>query len=228
MKKLLLAFFAAALFSTGSFAQTFDLGVIDVTVFDFDAQQPIAPGSDITAGTNILIAFTVENFGDTVPVGDTLTFLDVTTGFQDFPLATVVDTAILPGETITYFEPGEFSTQGVAAGAFEVCLSHTTTGDADNTNDETCVQFNMVDPNTSIEEIAIASDLYFANNALFFNLNTQKNTELTVFDVSGKTVVQTTVAPGTRNVQLNDVPNGIYLVRMEAGSESVTKKIAKF
>ncbi|MCB9186998.1 MAG: T9SS type A sorting domain-containing protein, partial [Flavobacteriales bacterium] len=48
---------------------------------------------------------------------------------------------------------------------------------------------------------------------------------LSVLDVSGRTVYQTSVTQTNRTIELN-VPTGIYLVRVEAASGTETFKVA--
>lgn len=226
MKKLLLAFVGAALFGSAATAQT-DIGVTSVQVFNWnDISTPIAPGADITIGDTLWVAFGWECFADTVHQGDTLTFVDVTTGFQDYPVAFVADTTYAPGEGTTLLEPAPFSTANLSAGAFQVCVSSTLAGDGNAANDETCVSFNLI-ASTGIAERSVANNLFYSNNALHFQLNGAQPSKLTVFDLTGKPVVQQTVAPGNQRVELGHVSNGIYIVRIEAGNRVLTEKIVK-
>jgi hypothetical protein len=65
--------------------------------------------------------------------------------------------------------------------------------------------------------------------AIRFSLASEAPARLSVFDVTGRRVADRDVAgsdPGWRIVQLGDVPDGIYLVRLSQGGRRLTARVA--
>ena len=230
MKKLLLTLTAVFTLSFGSFAQNVDVGVTGLVLLNYTDFSVILPGSNFTIGDTILVGGTIENFGDTMMAGDSIHLVMSADGFPDLEFEEVLDTLLLNGEDLIFAAPAILLTTGVPAGSFEVCVTTAQPGDSDNMNDESCQSMVLVEPGppASIEEIALVENLYYANNALRFKLNSAAQSQLTLVDLSGKVVMQEMLAAHAQEISLGDIPNGIYIVRVQSGNDVSVQKIAKF
>lgn len=81
---------------------------------------------------------------------------------------------------------------------------------------------------TSIKTIGVKENVVIATKGngkfgLLFNDNTIKN--ITVFDITGKTVLQDNINSNNYNLSLENNPLGLYIIAVNNGIETTTKKV---
>ena len=103
---------------------------------------------------------------------------------------------------------------------------------------DTCIAYAIYC--SGIKEIVknIETPLLLLNNnpvhqslAGYYELGNASRGELDILDITGKTVFSTRLDDslrGTFNIDLSDVPSGVYLVVLSAGKEKTAEKIIKF
>lgn len=230
MKQFLLTLTAACTLAFGSFAQNPDVGVSAVALLDFTTSTGILPGADYHIGDTIFVGGAMTNYGDTIMAGDSIPMLLTATGFTDIPFKVAFTSNLDSGATDVWSSGIILLTVGVPTGDFEICAESMLAGDTDPSNDGACQTINMIvaPPPAGIAERTIVENLYYSNNALRFQLGSQQQSQLTLVDVSGKVVMQETLAAHSQELQLGNIPNGIYVVRIQSGTDVVVRKIAKF
>lgn len=63
-----------------------------------------------------------------------------------------------------------------------------------------------------------------AKNTVFANVNTQ-NTQLSIYDITGKSVLNKSLNLGENSIDISHMPSGVYLVRFTADGFNQTKKL---
>lgn len=61
------------------------------------------------------------------------------------------------------------------------------------------------------------------NGKIFITSKTNLDKEILIFDVLGKKVFQTTTA--TKEINLNTIPSGIYIIKITEGETTTTRKL---
>lgn len=213
-----------------------DIGVVDIQIENgmIDILDPIEPIPFYTFDARI----TVTNFGD-IPI-------------SALHISTLLDTGSLPPYGTTYYlalddldiAPGESEefvienmTQYYASEGNDLSFCVWTSGpnhriDKDHTNDEFCANFivtsiaaqnalnafkafpNPVQNTLSIELPSTIAQQPFEKNIVLFNLQ-------------GKKVHQTVLQTNQYNLDLQNLPSGIYFLQMNIGDEIWTEKIVK-
>ena len=64
-----------------------------------------------------------------------------------------------------------------------------------------------------------------AGSWLTIQLSSSATGQATIYDVIGKTVVQTELQNSRQTIDVSGLPEGLYFVRLTVGNKSVTKKI---
>ncbi len=233
MKKSLLAFFTMA--SIAAFAQPDVEAVLT---------SPANNGT-ITAGVQFSFDVTINNVGtepidlsDSIIVAPTVGGNYINSGGN--PLIWLTQQAIPVGGSYTFSNPLNLS--GGTAGNLNFCAVVAVTGagwtgvtEANTANNESCNTVTY-DNGMAVSElsVAVAGDKsFFANGVYHVRMENQtfKSTpSLVVFDITGAQVMSSSlVAQGgevNQEVNLSQLPKGIYLVKVLGGVDLAAKKIA--
>lgn len=78
---------------------------------------------------------------------------------------------------------------------------------------------------TGVDEVENNISVYSFQNQIKINLDSKESGHVTVFDLSGRTVLTRQLNSDRTSIELNQA-SGIYLVRVETQSETVTRKVA--
>lgn len=87
--------------------------------------------------------------------------------------------------------------------------------------------FQVIDPTLTVDQNNVAEFSIYPNPATngFVNIKTSNNqpTQVAVFDVLGKQVINTTLS--TERLNVSSLKAGIYVVRLAQGNNTITKKL---
>lgn len=227
MKKSFLPFCVGLIASFSASAQ-YDFGVTDLAVISYATGSEVTPDDDITIGDTLDITVSVTNFGSDAVLGTSIYFVyDVGAGTE---LASwEVDAENAPfavGETVVITLVDEVLTTDFAQGSIDFCFA-TDMADGDPDNDQTCQSFNMV-PSTGIVERLVNDDIYFANNALNYQLRAHHDMVMTIYNLNGQVVDQARLLASSTRHELAGLPNGFYMVQLQSNEGTYVQKIAKF
>jgi len=227
MKKSFLPFCVGLIASFSASAQ-YDFGVTDLAVISYVTGSEVSPDDDITIGDTLDIAVSVTNFGSDAVLGTTIYFVyDVGAGTE---LASwEVDAENAPfavGETVVITLIDEVLTADFAQGAIDICFA-TDMADGDPDNDQTCQSFNMV-PGTGIVESLVNDDIYFANNALNYQLTVPQDVVMTIYNLNGQAVDQARLLAGSTRYELAALQNGFYMVQLQSNEGTYVQRMVKY
>jgi hypothetical protein len=108
---------------------------------------------------------------------------------------------------------------------FEVCVDLTYDGvDPDLTNNHYCVTVDLPD---GINDYSISNMNVYpnpANNVIF--VNNAEGAQVTVFDINGRVVAEVEAATATQSIDVANLTQGLYIVRIANGTEVATRKIS--
>lgn len=242
MKKLLFSFTALLGFGV-AFAQTpsYDLSV--------ELVQPAASAT-ITSGQSFTIEVNVNNAGpDAIPVGDTIGVVPLIGGqpFQNqqgqpFVFATILQSPIPANGSISF--DNNFTVTGTQSGSLTLCaelfavLGNASGGELDSSNWVDCNSVNFQGGGTtSVNEYKLSvteDNSYYADGIFYFDVTSingdaaRMNYDLV--NVAGQTIISgqlpINVSSVKGQVEIPQVPTGVYIMRMSAGQQfNATKKI---
>lgn len=79
---------------------------------------------------------------------------------------------------------------------------------------------------SGIKESQISgSALYASGKKLYFDLNTNDNTKIEVFDLSGKKVFEETLQVNQNEIDLNSLNKGVYICKYKTTASEISRKI---
>ncbi|HPT53121.1 MAG TPA: T9SS type A sorting domain-containing protein, partial [Bacteroidales bacterium] len=108
---------------------------------------------------------------------------------------------------------------------FEVCVDLTYDGtDPDLNNNHYCV---TVDLPSGINNYSTSNMNVYpnpANNVIY--VNNAEGAQVTVFDINGKVVAEVEAATATQSIDVANLTQGLYIVRIANGNEVATSKIS--
>lgn len=224
MKKLLFTLSTAFIFSAS-------FGQVSPTI-----TAPTTPGDTIRA-TNL--SFTVDlvnTSAATIPAGDTIWYWFRLNGgnFTSFTLiagqvsgALVPAGGLAPGASITRsVGPVNFQANPTATLFQKVCVySAVGINNVSATSDSSCYtierSFASVNENTLENETKV----FATNNIVNMSSTTNDNLTYAIISITGQTVSQGNFVKN-RQVELNNVSKGIYMVMITNGTDKITKKVA--
>ncbi|MBL4624449.1 MAG: T9SS type A sorting domain-containing protein [Flavobacteriales bacterium] len=201
-----------------------DVAITDITV--------PAPGSTITIGDDVDITFTFGVVADTLHTGDTVYFTITLPGQTPVVTLLTMGQDMTPGLAAAITLQGPLSSTGITAGSGDICVAflaiNSTPGDADATNNEYCGTYTWQDAVTSIEEVSNESNVFYNGNELVFSLGTNDPINFSVYNTAGQLVKTEFSNDSNGTINFSDLNNGVYIVTIQTGNKSITKKIAKF
>ena len=247
MKRIMTLLSAALFCGSLSFAQS-TLPHADISV------HLTRPSADTTVayGDSLMVSFNYTNNGpDMLPVGDTL-FFDI----SGLLIYSVILQPMLPGNTFIYNNVAYFYNPTDSALSADLCvaivpqsavqytnggIATTTYIDDDSTNDVECHHVMLEGPDTSttgIQNPALSgvNNLQVYPNPvtdkLRFDLPTQSQNatlNVAVSDMTGRVVLeqQATASNGGYSVNVIDLPSGVYILQMQAGTQFWRAKFVK-
>jgi len=152
-------------------------------------------------------------------------------------LATLVDVTGGLGNGTTVNRTPKLGTNGNANGTGDVGVktegTNTTTVFTLSTNNgisgTTLVQDGVVLNN---DEFSLSQTAIFPNPAsnsfqISLNSNLDQNAELNVLDINGRTVINTRLESNLQSISISNLSNGLYIVKVNNGSNSFTSKLLK-
>ncbi|MDD2562920.1 MAG: DUF4465 domain-containing protein [Salinivirgaceae bacterium] len=92
-------------------------------------------------------------------------------------------------------------------------------------------QFYISPTEVNIETIASFNNIHVfpnpASNYININTNSEKEVQLTIFDISGSLVKQVNHVLDNQIIDIQHLPSGLYVLRLQSNNGSVTKRLIK-
>jgi|TARA_B110000208_G_C11774548_1_gene431516 hypothetical protein len=223
MKNLLLTLFTALMFSA-SFSQVSPR-----------ITAPTTPGDTIRA-TNLSFTIDIENTSaTTIPAGDTIWYWFRLDGgnFTSFALvsggvsgALVPAGGLAPGASITRtLGPVNFQADPTAT-LFQKICAYAAVGinNVSLTSDSSCYTIERSFASVNENTLENGTKVFAVNGVINMTSTSNENLSYSVISITGQTISQGNFI-NNKQVDLNNVSKGIYMVMITNGTEKVTKKV---
>jgi hypothetical protein len=195
---------------TGITQAAFDVGVSSI-----DAPT----GGSIAQNFNDTIKFTVMNFGDEIPGGDTITVV-LSIGSTQLTGAVVTPGLFQTNASLSITAPVDLAPFNLVAGSsLNVCASAIYPGDVDPANNETCKVYLVAFPDNIDEYTQNNFTVFYANKEIVFEMENE-NEIVKILDVSGKEINSFKMNRGRNSIPFDQSP-GIYLIKSQSGTAKI-------
>lgn len=228
MKKHIL-FSLLVLTAPFSFCQSF----IDVEILEISS--PAQSVTTIIPNSVISINFLTHVNVSSIQASDILAFsINLDGVATEFLTVTNLNSTSASSGNYYLQTPIQLLTSNIDSGQVSLCLKfegfmdnfNTLIPDADTTNNITCRVFNT--PLGTIEISPTFHQLFYSNKHLQYQFQAERVSSITLLNITGQIIHQEQVQNTKGQIDLSHIPDGVYVVKAQAGHQVVTKKISKF
>lgn len=176
------------------------------------------------------------NNGPDVPGATDSLFIDISIdgsvlGAMYLPGAQLADITAGGGTILSGQAPlmtADQMTENGIEGQFELCYTTRLVGassDPDDSNNQACI--TIIRGSSSINEVAQGEVSVYPNPATdVINVANATNAQISVFDLTGKMIVNIESASANETIDASNFAKGLYFVRISNGNNVITKKVS--